>query len=345
MVRSVTRWNARAAASRVAKTPTACLTRWRWSVAEVCAMRAAEGAADGDVPTLSIDELVANEDVQGLIELGAAHRIGAGAIERDAFKAVECFEAASRLGSAEAEYFVGVAFMNGLGVGRDVSTGATRLRSAAQRDRLHPGFLGRCRRVGVEGRQHHTRSDDVGADAVGGIVLRQCPVEGVEEGLGAGIDACPRPAAVVGGHRTGGDDVAVLLRHEMRQGGLAGHHHRAAVEVDHLAEQVVVDLLRRRPAHQPAGVVDEDVEPVQRIDRFVHQAGHRLAVGHVGTDGKGDAAGRGDLLHHLVGGGTAGVVVHGNAGAAFGEPLGDGGTDAGGCTGHQHFLAGKIVQV
>jgi len=89
-----------------------------------------------DGPPPSIDELLANEDVDGLFELGAAYQRGGSTIEKDAFKAVECFEAASRLGSAEAEYFVGVAFMNGLGVSKEISEGAKRMRSAAQRGSL-----------------------------------------------------------------------------------------------------------------------------------------------------------------------------------------------------------------
>jgi len=90
----------------------------------------------GEGPDASIDELVAAEDVEGLLELGAAYRLGAGPIPRDAFKAVECFEAASRLGHAEAEYFVGVAHMNGLGVAKDLAEGVKRMRSAAQRGSL-----------------------------------------------------------------------------------------------------------------------------------------------------------------------------------------------------------------
>lgn len=95
-----------------------------------------EQRALGEGPSASIDELVANEDVEGLLELGAAYRLGAGPIPKDAFKAVECFEAASRLGHAESEYFVGVAHLNGLGVSKDLAEGVKRMRSAAQRGSL-----------------------------------------------------------------------------------------------------------------------------------------------------------------------------------------------------------------
>ncbi len=89
---------------------------------------------DGPAPT--IDELLANEDAAGLLELGAAYRVGTPHAPRDLFKALECFEAASRLGSEQAEYLVALAYMNGLGIGRDVAEGAKRMRSAAQRGSL-----------------------------------------------------------------------------------------------------------------------------------------------------------------------------------------------------------------
>lgn len=134
----------------------------------------AEESASAAVPTLSIDELVANEDVQGLVELGAAYRIGAGAIQKDAFKAVECFEAASRLGSAEAEYFVGVSFMNGLGVGRDVAEGAKRLRSSAQRGSLRAKvYVANLYEMGV-----HYATDRDKADVWYRNVSRAAGIEG-----------------------------------------------------------------------------------------------------------------------------------------------------------------------
>ncbi|MBX3271518.1 MAG: sel1 repeat family protein [Sandaracinaceae bacterium] len=130
----------------------------------------AHGAAR---PTQTIDELLANEDVQGLLELGAAYRIG-GAVERDAFKAVECFEAASRLGSAEAEYFVGVAHMNALGVTQDLAEGAKRLRSAAQRGSLRARvYVANLYEMGV-----HYAPDREKADVWYRSVARAADIEG-----------------------------------------------------------------------------------------------------------------------------------------------------------------------
>src|SRR5688500_7921469 len=79
-----------------------------------------------DAPPPSIDELVAEGKADALVELGAAYRIGTPHTSRDAFKALECFEAASRLGNAEAEYLVGVALMDGRGIGADQTEGAKR---------------------------------------------------------------------------------------------------------------------------------------------------------------------------------------------------------------------------
>ncbi len=86
-----------------------------------------------DGPPPSIDELVAEGDPEKLLELGAAYRVGTPFVDRDHHGALECFEAASRLGSADAEYLAGVAYMDGVGVKADLAEGAKRLRSAAQR--------------------------------------------------------------------------------------------------------------------------------------------------------------------------------------------------------------------
>ncbi|MCZ7681787.1 MAG: hypothetical protein M5U28_24555 [Sandaracinaceae bacterium] len=86
-----------------------------------------------DGPPPSIDELVAEGDPEKLLELGAAYRVGTPFVDRDHHSALECFEAASRLGSADAEYLAGVAYMDGVGVKADLAEGAKRLRSAAQR--------------------------------------------------------------------------------------------------------------------------------------------------------------------------------------------------------------------
>lgn len=102
-------------------------------LSEVIAGKPAVGF-DGPPPT--IDELVAESKGDDLLELGAAYRVGTAHVARDAFKALECFEAASRLGNAEAEYLVGVSLMDGRGIAADQNEGAKRLRSAAQRGSL-----------------------------------------------------------------------------------------------------------------------------------------------------------------------------------------------------------------
>ncbi len=89
-----------------------------------------------DGPAPSIDELLAEENVEGLMELAAAHRVGTPYVEESLFDALQCYEAASRVGSAEAEYHVGRAYFGGVGIARDQAEGAKRIRSAAQRGDL-----------------------------------------------------------------------------------------------------------------------------------------------------------------------------------------------------------------
>jgi hypothetical protein len=96
----------------------------------------ASAAMGLDGPPPAIDELVSAEDAAGLLALGAAHRVGTPFVKRDLFKALECFEAASRLGDAEAEFLVGAAYCDGIGIAADLAEGAKRLRSAAQRGSL-----------------------------------------------------------------------------------------------------------------------------------------------------------------------------------------------------------------
>jgi hypothetical protein len=91
-------------------------------------------AFDGVPP--SIDELIAKEDAPGLYALGTAYRLGAAPLARDAFKALECFQGASRFGHAEAEFMAGLAYMDGRGVEPDQVEGAKRMRAAAQRGSL-----------------------------------------------------------------------------------------------------------------------------------------------------------------------------------------------------------------
>ncbi len=89
---------------------------------------------DGPPPT--IDELVADENAEKLLALGAAYLAGTPHLARDEFKALECFEASSRFGHAEAEYLAALGYMDGRGVTANLTEGAKRMRSAAQRGSL-----------------------------------------------------------------------------------------------------------------------------------------------------------------------------------------------------------------
>ncbi|MGE0787325.1 MAG: hypothetical protein AB7S26_16755 [Sandaracinaceae bacterium] len=94
------------------------------------------GGVGFEGPPPTIDALIDAEDGASLFALGMAYRVGTPFVGRDAFKALECFEAASRFGSEQAELEVALAHMNGRGVAQDLATGATRMRSAAQRGSL-----------------------------------------------------------------------------------------------------------------------------------------------------------------------------------------------------------------
>jgi len=97
----------------------------------------------------AFEDLVSAGDVDGLIDLGAAHRTGQGA-DKDPARALECFEAAADLGSADAAYLVAVSYLNGVGVAQDMKTGAGRLRAAAQGGSLRAKvFLANLYELGV----------------------------------------------------------------------------------------------------------------------------------------------------------------------------------------------------
>ena len=85
--------------------------------------------------------------------------------------------------------------------------------------------------------------------------------------------------------------------------------------------------VRQHPIPEDSGVVDEHVEVPERFDGLIDQPLGALPVRHVVVVGYGLAAGRGDLVHHLLGRGqvcaravgVAAEVVDDNFGAFFGE--------------------------
>ena len=100
----------------------------------------------------------------------------------------------------------------------------------------------------------------------------------------------------------------------------------------------------QHPVPQDAGVVDQHVEPAERLDRGVDQPLGALPVGHVVAVGHGFAAGRPDLVDHLTGwaGGPAAAVdlgaqvVDHDLGPLPGELQGVAPADAPAGSGHDH---------
>ncbi len=69
----------------------------------------------------------------------------------------------------------------------------------------------------------------------------------------------------------------------MRDRGLGGQHHRADVDVQKRVD-VGETHLGHRAAAGDAGIVDEDVEPAEPLDRRLDRAAHRRRVGAVGLE-------------------------------------------------------------
>jgi hypothetical protein len=213
----------------------------------------AEDEHDGEAtpvfegPPPSIDELVAEEDAERLLELGAAYRAGISGVPRDAFKALECFEAASRLGSETAEYLVGVAYCDGKGVRADLAEGAKRLRSAAQRGSLRAKvYVANLYEMGV-----HYQADREKADVWYRNVARAAGIEAAidsdEYDLRMAELGCVRSCLkLVADEALPAKDRAFYLK----KAKTMGYHHRlaSAKREPTPAELVVKELTAPEPA-------------------------------------------------------------------------------------------------
>ncbi|HHH30639.1 MAG TPA: sel1 repeat family protein, partial [Polyangiaceae bacterium] len=100
--------------------------------------RAAAGAAPEPAPdatepiTKSLDDLIELGDVDGLLALARAHRLGIRGKERDLGQCYQALSAAAELGSAEAAFRSALFHLSGVVVPGDVTEGLTRLRAAAK---------------------------------------------------------------------------------------------------------------------------------------------------------------------------------------------------------------------
>lgn len=92
-----------------------------------------EPAPDSTEPiTKGLDDLVELGDVDGLLALARAHRLGIRGKERDLGQCYQALTAAAELGSAEAAFRSALFYLSGVVVPEDVSEGLSRLRSAAK---------------------------------------------------------------------------------------------------------------------------------------------------------------------------------------------------------------------
>lgn len=129
-----------------------------------------------DAAPPSVEQLVAENNVEGLLELGSAYRAGTAHVSRDLKKSVDCFLRAADLGSDDAQYLAAMAYFNGSGVGEDSAEGSRRLRIAAQNGHLRAKlYLANMYELGV-----HHKKDTEKADLWYRAVART-----------AGIDADP----------------------------------------------------------------------------------------------------------------------------------------------------------
>jgi hypothetical protein len=87
-------------------------------------------AAEEEAPA-TFEQLVAREDVEGLLALAKAYRAGTAGVAKDLPRCLECYRAAAKLGNAEAEYGAALFCLSGGVVPQDLKEGALRLRVAA----------------------------------------------------------------------------------------------------------------------------------------------------------------------------------------------------------------------
>jgi hypothetical protein len=87
--------------------------------------------AAGDEAKPTIDDLLLHGDVDSLLELAKSYRAS-----KDLKSCFQCYEAAAKLGSAEAEHAVGQFHLSGGVVPKDEKTAASYLRSAADKGHL-----------------------------------------------------------------------------------------------------------------------------------------------------------------------------------------------------------------
>src|SRR5581483_3516693 len=184
-----------------------------------------------------------------------------------------------------------------------------------------------------EVRLHQPGGDAVDPDVgrqLGGQVLREVD----HRRLGGVVDT--DEAAVV--HPADGgdvDDVAAVLLHVAAVGELGPHQQAAQVDLEGLVVAGQVDVDGLAEVRVGGGVVDEDVEGPEALERGVDRGLGLVGLAGVGGDHVDLAVDLGGRLLQLV------LLARGqhHLGAGFGHRLGDGEADALGGTGDKGCLA------
>ena len=181
------------------------------------------------------------------------------------------------------------------------------------------------------------RRDGVHIDAPGRPFVCEQLGEAGDAALRRGV-ARHADAALEGEERGDVDDLARALGQHVATGRLAEEEGGLEVGVDHRVP-ILLGKVDAVGAADDAGIIDEDVEAAELLQRLVDHALHRFDGGEVGGDDLRLAAERADLLHRFLGGRAA---DGGDVGAGGGERQRDRLADAGIGAGDDRGLAGKI---
>src|SRR5713101_214466 len=180
---------------------------------------------------------------------------------------------------------------------------------AAAADRRHAAPVARSKRRarqtahGLDGPGHHA----VDRDAARREVERERTRHAGDAGLG-GYDVGAAGCALVRGEASDIHDRPAAHPDEMGQAGLGAQERAVEHRRDDVTPFLELDVLERRLAPH-GGIVDQDVEPSELLDRRVHHLRDRVGVGHVGEVESGRAADRLDHRHGALGVALRGIGV------------------------------------
>ena len=155
------------------------------------------------------------------------------------------------------------------------------------------------------GRDGRSRPERVDGDALAPQLAREAQHAQAHAELGHRIGEVRRePFLLHVERRRQHQDVRVLGLFEMRDGVLRHHERAARVDLMHQVEALHVGLRRRREA-DGAGVVDDDVDAAEGLDRPLDGLLDDLLVAHVDDERQRLAAGLFDFLRRRVDGAPA----------------------------------------